>query len=95
MISTTTDLVKTLNEWVPEKYSIVIKGSDPVLTIRVTKELSDEQITTVEARVLKYSSTTPVYLIISDCKAGDFKKVITNLVNAYFPAISRIFITNN
>ena|SRR2546428_1941423 len=90
-----TDIESELKSWSPEKFSVNFKNSLPVFTIEIDKEFEIRETIKVKAVVLKYDETLPVYMVVSDCSASDFKTVITKLVNKHYPEVSRIFLTNN
>lgn len=88
------DIKRELKSWSPEKFTVDFKNSLPVFTIEIEKEFDVREPIKVRAIVLKYDEALPVYMVLSDCSASDFKTVITKLFSKHYPVISRIFLTN-
>jgi hypothetical protein len=95
VLASAKELSTVLSQWTPESYSIRLKHSEPVFSITVTKEFDGKREVTTRATVIKYHPDAPIYLVISDCQAGEFKTVITQFLSKYFPEISRVFLTND
>jgi len=84
-----------LESWIPETFNVTIKHRLPVFSMDIRKEFEERPPITVQATVVKYDTSTPIYLVVSDCTAVDFKHVVGKLLSKHYPNISKIFLTNN
>ena len=95
LVTATDDLKKELKKWTPEKFDVEIKNTGAVLTMAITRTISDERKITVEASAVRHPAFPAVYMIVSDCTTQDFKMVITKMMDKHYPAVSQIYLTDN
>jgi len=95
LVTTMVNLQQELVEWSPDKFSVEIKNNEPVFTAQITKKVDSDKKITVKAVVVKHPIYPAVYMVISDCDSGDFKNLVTKLMNKHYPVVSQIYLTNN
>lgn len=95
LLTSKNNLKSELESWSPKTFTVNLKNEPPIFTIEISKEYKKREAVTVKAVVVRYGETVPMYMIVSDCKASEFKSVITQLFNKHYPTVSRIFLTNN
>lgn len=95
LVTTISDIKRELEEWVPEKFDIKINNRQSVFTLEITKTIDEKNKLSAKAVIVTHPIYPAVYLVVSDCTTGDFKNVITQLLNKHYPTISQIYLTNN
>lgn len=81
-------------DWSPKPFSVTIKNKPPVFTMTSIKKVDGTPVARARAVVVRYENT-PIYMIISDSRATDFKQAVTKLMRRHYPTISRVFLTTS
>ncbi len=94
LLVTTKNIREEIGSWVSENINVEIKHEEPVFTIKIKRDFSDREVS-VKAVIVQHPLNSSIYMIISDCKKSEFKEVISYLIRKHYPAISRLYLTNN